>query len=138
MAMSNIDEAGPPGWLRVADFPLMALVMAVLLYAIASKLGHEVGELVPPLGRPSDAAVHMLVMLVFVLPIYKFAISRLGEAPRDELSWTRALPELAKGFAAGTLLFCIVAVIAAAFGAYRITGRDPTPDLLLPLISMAI
>jgi membrane protease YdiL (CAAX protease family) len=138
MAMSDIDEAGPPGWLRVADYPLIALVMAVLLYALASKLGHELGETLPPLGQPSDAAVHMLVMLVFVLPIYKFAISRLGETPRDDLSWARALPELVKGVAAGTLLFCLVVGIAATFGAYRITGRDPAPDLMLPLITTAI
>lgn len=136
--MSEIDEAGPPTWLRVADFPLIALVMAVLLYAVASKLGHELGEILPPLGQPSNAAVHMLAMLVFVLPIYKFAISRLGETPRDDLNWATALPELAKGVAAGTLLFCLVAAIAAAVGAYRIAGRDPAPEFLLPLISTAI
>src|SRR5260221_13419524 len=102
--MNEIDQSGTFWWQRMADFPLITLVMAALLYAIASRLGHELGGLVSPLGQPADAAVHMLVMLAFVLPVYKLAISRLGETRRDDLTWARALPELGKGIAAGTLL----------------------------------
>ena len=98
--MSEIDEAEPPRWLAVADFPLIALMMAVLLYAVATTLGHFVSGLIAPLGQPADAALHMLVMLVSVLPVYKLAISRLGERPRDDLPRATALPELAKGAAA--------------------------------------
>src|SRR5438309_2444750 len=100
-AMSEIDEAEPPRWLAVADFPLIALMRAVLLYAVATTLGHFVSGLIAPLGQPADAALHMLVMLVSVLPVYKLAISRLGERPRDDLPRATALPELAKGAAAG-------------------------------------
>src|SRR5260221_5833718 len=138
IGMSDVDQAELPRWLRAADFPLVALVLAVLLYAMATRLGHAVTGLVPPLGQPADAAVHMLVMLAVVLPTYKLAISRLGERPRDDLPMARALPELGRGLAAGATLFCVVAAIAAAAGVYRITGRGDPADIILPLISTAM
>jgi membrane protease YdiL (CAAX protease family) len=136
--MSEVDDAGVASWRTMADFPLITLVMAVLLYAVASRLGHEVGKLVPPLGQPAHAAVHMLVMVTFVLAVYKLAISRLGETPRDDLPMARALPELGKGVTAGATLFCLVAAIAAAAGVYRMTGREAASEVMVPLISTAI
>lgn len=135
--MSEI-EAGSPWWLRIAHFPLIALVLAVLLYVVATKLGYSVNKLVPSSGQPADTVIHMLIMLAFVVPIYKLAISRLGEKPRDDLPWATALPEFGKGVAAGAGLFALVAAIAAIAGAYRITGRGDPADIILPLISTAI
>ena len=136
--MSDVEPSVPPLWRRVADFPLMALVLALLLYAAATGLGHLVGELVPPLGQPWGTAVHMMVMLAFILPIYKLAIAHLGEQPHDDLQAAMALPGLAKGIAAGALLFCAVAGLAATVGAYQITGYGEAPDLLVPLITTAV
>jgi uncharacterized protein len=136
--MSDVDEAEAPPWLRAADFPLIALALAMLLYAVATRLGHFVSLLVPPLGQPADAAVHMAIMLAFLLPVYKLVISRLGETPRDDLRMARALPELGKGIAAGAALFFLVAAIAAAAGVYRITGRGGAANIVLPLISASM
>jgi uncharacterized protein len=110
----------------------------MLLYAVATTLGHFVSLLVPPLGQPADAAVHMAIMLAFLLPVYKLVISRLGETPRDDLRMARALPELGKGIAAGAALFFLVAAIAAAAGVYRITGRGGAANIVLPLISASM
>ena len=136
--MTDVDQARSPWWWRVMDFPLVAMMLAVLLFAVAARLGYLAGKLVPPLGQPADAVVHMLVMLGFVLPTYKLAIARLGERQRDDLPGATALPDLGKGIAAGVVLFCIVAAGAASLGAYRIIGRGDTGDLLLPLIGTAI
>jgi uncharacterized protein len=136
--MSDVDEAEAPPWLRAADFPLIALALAMLLYAVATRLGHFVSLLVPPLGQPADAAVHMVIMLAFVLPVYKLVISRLGETPRDDLPMARALPELGKGIAAGAALFFLVAAIAAAAGVYRIAGLGDAANIVLPLISASM
>lgn len=134
----NRGEADRPLWRRVVDFPLIAMVLAVALYAAATTLGYSVGKLLPPLGQLGTELAKMLVMLGFVVPIYKLAISRLGEQPRDDLPVASALPQLGKGIAAGALLFCTVAAIATLLGAYRITGRGDPADLLLPLITSAI
>jgi uncharacterized protein len=120
------------------DFPLVAMMLAVLLFAVAARLGYLAGKLVPPLGQPADAVVHMLVTLGLVLPTYKLVIARLGERQRDDLPGATALPDLGKGIAAGVVLFCIVAAGAASLGAYRIIGRGDAGDLLLPLIGTAI
>jgi uncharacterized protein len=136
--MSDVDEAEAPPWLRAADFPLIALALAMLLYAVATRLGHFVSLLVPPLGQPADAAVHMAIMLAFVLPVYKLVISRLGGTPHDDLPMARALPELGKGIAAGAALFCLVAAIAAAAGIYRIAGLGDAANIVLPLISASM
>jgi len=136
--VNDVDQVGPPWWWRVMDFPLIAIVLAVLLLAVAARLGYLVGKLVPPLGQPADAVAHMLVMLAFVLPTYKLAIAKLGERPRDDLPGATALPDLGKGIAAGAALFCVVAAIAALSGAYRITGWGDAGDLLVPLIGTAI
>ena len=135
-----IEEGGAdrPLWRRIIDFPLIAMVLTVALYALATTLGYLAGKLVPPLGQPWTAGAKMLIMLGFVVPMYKLAISRLGQHPRDELPASTALPQLGKGIAIGALLFCLVAAIAALLGAYRITGRGDPSDLLLPLITSAI
>ena len=131
-------RADRPLWRQIIDFPLVAMVLAVALYALATTLGYSVGKLLPSLGQPWTALAKMLIMLSFVVPMYKLAISRLGEHPRDDLPATTALPQLGKGIAVGALLFCIVAAIAGLLGAYLITGRDDPSDLLLPLISSAV
>ncbi|MES2327387.1 MAG: CPBP family intramembrane glutamic endopeptidase [Pseudomonadota bacterium] len=136
--MSDVDQAEQPSWLRAADFPLIALLLAMLLYAVATTLGHFVSLLVPPLGQPADAAVHMAIMLAFVLSVYKLVISRLGETPHDDLRMARALPELGKGMAAGAALFFLVAAIAAAAGVYRIAGLGDAANIVLPLISASM
>jgi membrane protease YdiL (CAAX protease family) len=136
--MSDDDRASPPLSRRIADFPLVALMLALLLYTVATRLGHSAGELVPPLAEPAGAVVHMIIMLAFVLAMYKLVIARLGERPHDDLPVATAVPELSKGIAAGASLFCAVAAIAAVAGAYRIIGRAEAPDLLVPLISTAI
>jgi hypothetical protein len=136
--MTEVDQAELPWWRRLVDFPLAAMVIALLLFALAARLGYLAGELAPPLGQPADAAVHMLIMLAFVLPTYKLAIAQLGDRPRDDLPAATALPDLGRGIVAGAVLFCVVAAIAAALGAYRITGRGNAGDLLLPLIGTAI
>src|SRR5258708_21544823 len=45
--------------LRIVDFPLVAMAVAVLLFAFATALGLWLGKLVPPIGQPGTAAVHM-------------------------------------------------------------------------------
>jgi membrane protease YdiL (CAAX protease family) len=136
--MSAIDQPRQPQWHRVVDFPLTAMLLAILLYVTAAKLGYVVGNLVPVHGQPATAAVHAVIMLGFVVPMYKLGISRLGEQRRDDLRGARALPDLGKGIAAGALLFGVVAAVAAILGAYRITGRGDPSGLLMPLITSAI
>ena len=123
---------------RIVDFPLVALVIGVLLFAFATASGLYLGKLVPPIGQPGTAAVHMVINIIFVLATYKFLIARLGEHPRDDLPARGAARNLGLGLLAGVLLFSAVVAVAAALGAYRITGPGDTSMLVLQLISAGI
>lgn len=136
-AIANlVDER--PTWRRIVDFPLVALVVAMLLFIAATTIGVRLGKLAPPLPQPGTAAVHAAISIALVLAVYKLAIARLGENPRDDLRGRDALKNLGLGLLIGTLLFSVVVGIAAAFGVYRITGSGDTSMLLLQLISAGV
>src|SRR5262245_38476457 len=101
-----------PLWLRIADFPLVAMVVAIALYVMASVLAQYLGKFVE-IGQPGTAAVHMVITIGLVATAYKLVIVRLGERPRDDLPIDGALPALGKGLAAGFLLFGAVVGVAA-------------------------
>jgi membrane protease YdiL (CAAX protease family) len=82
--------------------------------------------------------VHAAINIAIVLAVYKLAIARLGEHPRDDLPGQGALRNLGLGLLAGTLLFGSVVGVAAAFGVYRITGDGDTSKLVLQLINTGI
>jgi membrane protease YdiL (CAAX protease family) len=131
-------ETDRPLAVRMFEFPLIALLLAVSLYVLAYALGLSLAAVVPPLGQPTTAAVQGAIVLGMALGTYKLAIVHLGEQPHDDLPAHRALPDLGKGIVAGALLFSLVAGIAAMLGTYRVTGPAGVPSLLLPLISTAI
>ncbi|MFL6765370.1 MAG: CPBP family intramembrane glutamic endopeptidase [Sphingomicrobium sp.] len=127
-----------PLFQRIADFPLVSLVIGVLIYALATALGLFLGNLVPPIGRFGTAAVHMIIIIALALAAYKLVIWRLGDRPHDDLRFTRFLPELGKGIVIGAVLFSAIVAIAALLGVYRIIGRGDSSGVLLALIASAI
>ncbi|MFL6752149.1 MAG: hypothetical protein ACJ8FL_02840, partial [Sphingomicrobium sp.] len=123
---------------RIVDFPLVAMVIAILLFAFATALGIQLGKLVPPIHQPGTAAAHMAINIALVLATYKLAIVRLGERPHDDLPAHRALRNLGLGLLAGALLFGAVVAVAAVLGVYRISGPGDASTLALELISAGI
>lgn len=122
---------------RIADFPLVAMVIAVLLFLAATASGLFLGKFFV-IGQPATAAVHMIISITLVLAVYKLLIVRLGEQPRDDLPLHGALAQLGKGIAVGTALFSAVVGTAAMLGVYRITGPGSSSGFVLALISTAI
>jgi membrane protease YdiL (CAAX protease family) len=123
---------------RIVDFPLVAMVIAVLLFALVTALGLWLGRLVPPIGQPGRALAHAAINIALVLATYKLLIVRLGERPHDDLPARGALKNLGLGLLVGIGLFSAVVGIAAAFGVYRITGPGDATTLVLDLISIGI
>jgi membrane protease YdiL (CAAX protease family) len=123
---------------RIVEFPLVALIVAILLFAFATALGLYLGKLVPAGRQPGAAIVHAAINITLMLATYKLAIGRLGEQPRDDLPARGMARQLGLGVLAGTLLFSLVVGVAAALGVYRIAGSGGTSMLLLGLISAGI
>ena len=123
---------------RIADFPLVAMIIAILLFAFATASGLYLGSLVPAMKQPGTAAAHMVITIAVVFGVYKLAIARLGERPRDDLPASGGLRNLGVGLLTGALLFSLVVGVAAVLGVYRITGPGDASRLLLQLIAAGI
>jgi membrane protease YdiL (CAAX protease family) len=127
-----------PLWRRVADFPLVAMVIAILLYIMATAAALWAGRLVPEAGRVSDAAIHAAIAIAIMFAVYKSVMRTLGERPHDDLPAEHALKNTGLGLLAGFLLFSAVVGVAAFVNVYRITGYGGTSNLIFSLITIAI
>lgn len=118
-----------PLWRKVWEFPLVAMLAALCLVIAAlaavqfsfmflGSVGLDLDAL-DPLVRDIVPGV-LAIALVFL--VTKFAISRLGRYPRDDLPLAAAPAHLAAGLALGFGIFALVVAIAALLGVYRITG----------------
>jgi membrane protease YdiL (CAAX protease family) len=127
-----------PLWRRVADFPLVAMVIAILLYIMATAAALWVGKLIPDAGRVPNAAVHAGIAIAIMFAVYKSVMRTLGERPHDDLPAENALKYSGLGLLAGFLLFSAVVAVAAFVNVYRIIGYGGTSDLIFSLITIAI
>jgi len=129
---------GKPTWRRIIDFPLVAMVIAIALFAAAAALGAIIGKYVPPIGRSWMALGHAIIDIGLAFAVYKLAIVRLGERPRDDLPAAGSGRNLLLGLLAGAVIFSLVVALAALFGVYRIAGQGDTSRLVIALAGTAL
>ena len=127
-----------PLFRRIADFPLVAMVVATALFILATAAATPVGKLLPPMAPNASAAIKAVIGIGFAFAVYKLVIVRLGERPRDDLPLSAAPRGLAIGVAIGFLLFCVLVGIAALFDIYNIVGPGDTRELVKDLIGMTV
>ena len=139
MSSGYVNAADRPLILRIVDFPLVALVIAIALFVFAQTLGLVLGKYVPAsIGKTAATAVQAVISISLVWLVYKLALVRLGEEPRDDLQTDGAARQLGMGLLAGTLLFSAVVAVAAALAVYRITGWGDPGTVMPILIGSAI
>lgn len=139
MDLAEPAGARPPLWRRIVDFPLVAMVIAIALYALAVGIAGAVGAILPPLQPPIIATtVNSLIILVLVLLTYKLAIVRLGEHPRDDLPGKGALPNLGIGLLTGFLIMVAAVGVAAIADVYNVIGPGDASQLAHELVATAI
>lgn len=128
-----------PMWRRIVDYPLVALVIAVVLFIAASALAMVVGKPLQPLPQVERTVLRALIGIVFVVAIYKLVIARLGENPRDDLRLDgSAGRNLGLGLLTGFAIMALTVGIAALLGVYHIVGPGDSSRLVLELVSVAI
>lgn len=138
MTSGYLNATERPLILRIVDFPLVAMVVAVLLFLAANTLAVVLGKFVPAIGPTPTAAVQAIITIGLLWVSYKFGISRLGEEPRDELQTADAPRQLGIGLLVGALLFSAVVAVAAVAGVYRVTGWGYFAGVLPILIGSAL
>lgn len=130
--------ARKPLWRRIVDFPLVAMLVAIVLVFLTSAFAAFIAHKVPPIaGFTANMRFGVICAAMLVL-VYELVIRHLGEHPRDDYRDPRALRRLLIGLGAGFAVFSLAVAVAAALGIYRITGKGDLTDLLPALISSAI
>ena len=133
-----MDEAKTmPLWKRIADFPLVALVLAVLVFMLTMSASLLLAKPIPdPTGN--DQIVFKLISCVLLVFVAKLVLSRLGEHPRDDLRINGSLRNLALGLGYGAGVMGLVVAIAAALGLYSIAGPGDTIKLFPEIVALGL
>lgn len=139
--MDQSIESGPaakPLWRRIVDFPLIAMLLAVALFALALVGSILMAKLLPPMDKNIGDLARATISIGLVWSVYKWVICRLGEHPRDDLPLAEAPKGLSLGLLFGFLLFTLVVGVAAIADVYNIVGMGGTGALIGALIATAI
>ena len=138
MSESEVTEREPL-WVRVLEFPPIALVVATILFIVASYVAYSILAYEPAtMGAGPKAVTEAVVNISLLGVVYKLTIRHLGDKPIDDLPAKGAFTLTAAGLAIGFLLFSAVALIAYLAGVYRITGYGGTDGFLVAFASMAL
>lgn len=138
MNSGYVSAAERPLIARIVNFPLVALVVSVALFLFANTLALVLGRYLPPIGKTGAAAAQAVISIGLVWFVYKLAITRLGEEPRDDLLFSGLGRQAGRGLLVGTLLFSAVVAVAAVLGVYRVTGPGDFSTVIPILIGSAI
>ena len=144
--MEEMEAAGPipaPAaqrqlWRRIADFPLVALLIALALFIAANAVAALLFRLLPAMDRPVEMTVRAAIGIAIVFAVYKLAIRRLGERPHDDLKLRDAPLGLGAGLLFGFVLFSLIVGVAAIADVYNIVGDGGFAAFLPALIGMTI
>ena len=134
-----ISTGKKPAWRKVADYPLVAMLIALAVLIVGNDVAWVLARAVPAMGPPLDPlAVYKLLAILIALTLYKVAIRRLGETPHDDLRWQGAVRETALGLLAGFLIMAAVVGVAALIDVYNIVGEGSLRDLVPAILSLAL
>ena len=127
-----------PLWRRIVEFPLVAMLAAVAIFALAYVGGILIGKLLPPMDKTMGDLTKAAISIGLMWAAYKLVIRHLGERPHDDLPLAEAPKGLGLGLLFGFLLFSLVVGVAAIADVYNIVGEGGTGALVAALIATAI
>lgn len=128
-----------PWWRRILEFPLIAMVIAVIVLMASVGLATDLGKLAFPDMVPEQRVlVQNVAGVIAAFLAYKLVIRHLGARKHDDLPAKDAIKETAAGLGIGFVLFSLIVGIAALAGVYRIIGPGDTSYLLAAVILSAL
>lgn len=112
-----------PLWRKIFEFPLVAMIIAIVLIMLVMGALTYLFSLIPPIANEGlNDIVRGFLGVAVIFALYKLAIRHLGNPKKDDLPLGKALADLPLGLGVGFAIFSVVVGLAAVFGAYRITG----------------
>jgi hypothetical protein len=125
-----------PRWRRIAEFPLVALVLGLLAVMVTIAVPLALLEMAPIDGAPKlveESLIAVISALAAVVAL-KLLVSRLGEGPKDDLPFDASANDGWRGALLAALLMSAIVGVVALLGGYRIEGwggSSSWPMLLL-------
>ncbi len=131
--------AGRPLWRKIVDFPLVAMVIAILIAILCFTVAMLIGKFVlPPIPGFSLEMTFDLIAIPLLILAYELIIRHLGDTRRDDYRDPAWLRRLGLGVGGGFLIFSVAVGIAALLGVYRVLGEGDGSALLPALLASAI
>lgn len=136
----DTEHAAPqPLWLRIWNFPLVAMIAAIAVtVAVLAVMNLIGGMLRGALDRDVRGALMVLSTIAVLIGAQKLVLRRLGERKHDDLPLAGAVRGLALGTFGAFLLFSVIVGIAALAGAYFIVGWGGMSNWLMLLFTAGI
>ena len=120
-----------PIWRKIVDFPLVAMVIALVLVVAALFATSRVLDMLPETMAPAaQFVIRGFAAVLAGLLVYKLVVRHLGRQPHDDLPLAGALSDTGLGLGVGAMLFSTVVGVAAVVGAYRILGMGGWSDFV--------
>jgi hypothetical protein len=131
----EVAAAERPLWRRIVDFPLVAMIIATVIYVAGIVVAGILAKFAMPRlpGFSFETRVYLVALPLLVL-LYVFVIAKLGKHPRNDYRDPKAVRHLLWGLVGGAAVFSLVVLIAAALGIYRIVGIGDLRGMLAALI----
>jgi len=128
-----------PAWRKVADFPLVTLLIAVAgAAAVLAGVTFGLKFLPSGLGGSLDMSIRALITVLAFFGLSKILLRHLGEDPRDDLPIHIAARDVSYGFLGGGALMTLVVGVAAILGVYRIAGLGGGTDFVMIVMQAGI
>lgn len=129
-----------PTWRRIADFPLVALVIALLVLLVSVSAVVPLLRLLPLEQLPKwvDAPLISVGVVGVSIAAYKLVITRLGERPRDDLPFGRPSADVVRGTVVAAVLMSAIVGLAALLGVYDLSGWGGSTSLPMLLFAAGL
>jgi len=112
-----------PLWQRIANFPLVTMLIALALTAaVIVPIDLAGNALAKPLGWDITEPLVAVMLIAALIVLQKLVLRRLGARKHDDLPFAAAPRNLSAGALGAGALFSLVVGIAALMGAYAIDG----------------
>jgi membrane protease YdiL (CAAX protease family) len=121
------------------DFPLVALIIGIAVFACIVTIGTLVQRSLPmTMPKVESTALFTALNVILCFAGSKLVLRHLGEHPRDDLRFSGSVKQLALGLLIGFILFSAVVGVAALAGDYRIVACCSTAMLPIILLDAGI
>lgn len=135
--MASIAIDARPTWRKVIDFPLVALILATVVFMATLAASALIAKPIPDPTGPQQIVLK-LIGCVLLIVAYKVVIARMGEIKRDDLRVPGAVRNLGIGLGVGAGIMFAVAIIAAVLQVYSIAGPGDTINLFPEIIALGV